>query len=213
MDAKEATHHLATIRKIMESATQLTVMPAKAALAGGILTLMGCGITRLELGTLNFDAMNHAHVSVRLFLIVVWAAVAILATGTDMVLAVLTARRCGQNPWYRFGKMAIYAMGPAVAVAGILTVVLALQKQWQLVPGVWMLLYGTALWTASVMSVRASKLLAFAFFLGGVLALFWLPDRALLLVGLTFGLGHIVFGIYLLATSRDGAVSRAVSFE
>ena len=80
---------------------------------------------------------------------------------------------------------------------------LALCGQWQMVPGVWIMLYGGAIWMASVMSIRAPRLLGLGFFIAGILSLFWASPIALIMIALTFGLGHIVFGAYLLVKFGD----------
>jgi len=203
MDANEAAKHLATIRRIMESATRLTVLPGRAAILGGLLALAGCGVTYWQMGSLDLAQINTLAASLRHRLICVWAAVAVLGIAMDVLMTVLTARKHGQRAWSRLAQMAAYTVGPGIAAGLFLTVALGMQGQWQMVPGVWMMLYGVALWMASVMSVRAPSVLGLVFFAAGALTIFWLSHVALLMVGLTFGVAHIVYGIYLLARFGD----------
>lgn len=203
MDAEEAAEHLARIRRIMESATQLTVLPGKAAIVGGVLCLAGCWVTYRLMGCCDFGRMRDLAPSVRMQIVGVWLGVAAAGLAVDIAMTVLSAGRQGRRPWTRLAQMAAYAVGPGVAAGIVLTVALVRRDQWQMVPGTWMVLYGGALWMASVMSVRAPRVLGVAFFVGGVAALLWASHVALVLVGATFGLGHIAFGAYLLARFGD----------
>ena len=70
---------------------------------------------------------------------------------------------------------------------------------------VWMLLYGTGVYTAGLFSIRAPRLLGLAFLLAGIAALFGFPDYGVISVGASFGLLHVVFGAYVLTKQRQGA--------
>ena len=203
MDVSEATQHLARIRKIMESATELTVLPGKAAIAGGVLALAGCGLTYHLTGSLDFGALDTIGRAVRVQVIGVWAVVAVVAVAFDILMTLRVAAGSGRTPWPRLAQMASYAMGPGIFAGTVLTIALAMRRQWQIVPGVWMMIYGCAVWTASVMSVRVPRSLGWFFLATGVLALFWAAPIGLLMVGIAFGLGHIVCGIYLLTRFGD----------
>ncbi len=203
MDADEAGKHLATIRRIMESATQLTVLPGKAAIIGGLLALAGCVVTYCLMGSFDFHVMKDFDQAGRLHVLAVWVAVAVLGLVVDVVLTNLAAKKHNRRPWTRLAQMGAYAVGPAVVAGVALTVALALCGQWQMVPGVWIMLYGGAIWMASVMSIRAPRLLGLGFFIAGILSLFWASPIALIMIALTFGLGHIVFGAYLLVKFGD----------
>ena len=198
MDPREAVEELTTIRRIMESASQLTVMPGAAAIAGGVLALAGCAGTYLVLGSLDLGRMAEVAAAKRLELIALWAALAALAVVIDIAVTVRLAKRHGASPWTRLGQLGAYIMLPALAAGLVLTLALGRLGQWQLVPAVWMLLYGSAVWTTSILSLRAPSSLGFGFFIAGVLTLFWAGPLGLIMVAFTFGMGHILFGVYLL---------------
>jgi len=203
LNAKEATEHLAAIRRIMESATQLTVLPGKAAIIGGLLALNACAVTRGIVGSWDFSAMSALHASIRMNLIVLWSATAAVGIAVDVALTVLAARKRGASPWSRLSQLAAYAMAPGIAAGTVLTLALGQTGHWGLVPALWMMLYGGAVWTASVFSVRAPGVLGAVFFAAGVATAFWLSSVSLLMVAATFGLAHIVFGVYLIAKFGD----------
>ena len=59
MNENEAVEQLATIRRIMESATQMTTLPGKAAVCGGVLALIGCGVSCWKMRSLDFAEMAN----------------------------------------------------------------------------------------------------------------------------------------------------------
>jgi hypothetical protein len=203
MEPREAVDHLATIRRIMESATQYTVLPGRAAICGGILALAGCAVTYGMMGSADFGALAMMTSAQRGTLFILWITIAVAAIAQDVAWTVARARRRGVNPWSRLAQLAAYAMAPGVLTGCALTIALARRGDFALLPGVWMMLYGGAVWMAGVLSVRAPKALGAAFFVAGVLTVFWLAPAALVILALTFGLGHIIFGIYLMARFGD----------
>jgi hypothetical protein len=198
MDANEAAKHLATIRRIMESATQYTVLPGRAAICGGLLVLVGCGVTYGLMGSLDFKAVSQMAAGRRGALIGMWVGIALAAVAQDIVWTLHLARRRGRNPWSRLAQLASCAVGPSIAAGCMLSVALGWRGEWQLLPGTWMMLYGAALWMVGTLSVRAPRALGLIFFLAGVVTLFW-AAVALVVLALTFGMAHILFGIYLMS--------------
>ncbi len=202
MDPKEAVEQLVTIRRIMESATELTVLPGAAAAGGGLLSLGGCVLTYTILHSFDFAQLGQASKGIRASVIALWVGIGLLGVVLDLVLVARRARRRGKNPWYRLGQLAARVMGPAVVAALAVSLALAFHNLWGLIPGVWMLLYGSAVWTTGLLSVHNPGALGLVFVGGGVAALLLAPAYSLLLVGLTFGVAHIAYGLY--ARSRFG---------
>ena len=203
MDQHEATENLATIRRIMESATQLTTLPGKAAICGGVLALAGCAVTFWQMRSMDFGAVAKLPEGTRATIIATWAVVAVATILIDIAMTVRLARRKGMNPWSRLSQLAAYAMGPGIAAATLLMVAFVARGEWQLVAPVWMMLYGTAVWMAGILSVRAPRTLGLVFFIAGALTLFWLTPWAVAMVALTFGAAHVAYGIYLIRRFGD----------
>ena len=199
MESKEALENLATIRKIMESATQLTVMPGAAAIAGGVLALIGCVGTYFAMRSVDFAQMAQMTTNKQLGLIGMWVGLGILAVVIDIAVSVRLAKKQDSNPWTRLGELTAYIMAPAFLAALIISIALWQRGEWRMAPAIWMMLYGVAIWMTSILSLRAPKVLGLAFFLAGVVTLFWAAPIGLIMVGCTFGLGHILLGAYLLA--------------
>ena len=203
MNENEAVEHLATIRRIMESATRMTTLPGKAAVSGGLLALIGCAVTYWKMRSLDFAEMAKLPPQDCHALVAMWALIAVAGIGINILLTLRLARRRGVNPWSRLAQLAGYAMAPALLAATALSVPLIGNGQWRLVAPTWMMLYGVALWMTGILSVRFPRTLGGVFFVAGVVTLFWAAPAALAMVALTFGLAHVVFGAFLISRFGD----------
>ena len=199
MNENEAVEQLATIRRIMESATRMTTLPGKAAVCGGVLALIGCGVSYWKMRSLDFAEMANLLPEDCRALVAMWALIAIAGIGINVLLTLRLARKRGVNAWSRLAQLAGYAMAPALLAATALSVALIGNAQWRLIAPTWMMLYGVALWMAGILSVRAPGMLGAVFFAAGIVTLFWAAPAALAMVALTFGLAHVAFGIYLIS--------------
>ena len=63
---------------------------------------------------------------------------------------------------------------------------------------IWMMCYGTGVYAAGLFSVRLPRLLGIGFIAVGAVGILFFAGYGLLLVALSFGLMHIVFGIVVL---------------
>lgn len=97
------------------------------------------------------------------------------------------------GPGRRFGLSFL----PPIVVGALLTIALHRVALFELMPGMWLLLYGTAVATAGAFSARIVPLLGVCFMVLGAVALFaptgWWP--AFMAVG--FGGLHIAFGLII----------------
>ncbi len=96
----------------------------------------------------------------------------------------------------------LFSFSPVFVVGMVVTVAFLQQGMVTLLPGVWMLLYGTGVVAAGAFSVRIVPVMGGAFIGAGALALFtpaW--NTALMIAG--FGVLHILFGV-LIARRHGG---------
>ena len=68
---------------------------------------------------------------------------------------------------------------------------------------IWMMLYGTGVYTAGLFSIRPPRILGLVLLAMGVVALLCFPQYGVVSAALSFGLLHIVFGIYILLKQRQ----------
>jgi len=208
MDAQKAARELTVIRQLMERPIRFSTMSGLAAIQAGLWALAGVVADWWVFS--GFDQWQKATIAG----MGVWAAVFI---GAFVGVVVLTRRReiAQGMPFWSPVKRRILAtiLPPFIAAIG-LTLAVALRSlhfaaqperaetllQWcvvqgMLIPAIWMLFYGAALWQLGQFSPVEVKALGGAFIAAGLAtALFWQwhPYWAM---GITFGGFHIVYGI------------------
>ncbi len=208
MDAQKATKELTVIRQLMERPIRFSTMSGLAAIQAGVWTLLGVTADR-------WIFRNNDFWKLTLVLgMAVWAAV----FGLSFLGVVLLTRRREkmQNmPFWSPVKRRILStiLPPAIAALGLSLAIyagvwegvekemyvsgepMAALGQWYLIPAIWMLFYGVALWQLGQFSPVEVKVLGGAFIAAGlVTALLW-QGEPYLTMGVTFGGFHIIYGI------------------
>jgi hypothetical protein len=95
------------------------------------------------------------------------------------------------------GRRFAWNVIPPLAAGGVLTLALAQSDLMHLLPGTWLLLYGTSVVTGGSFSVRPVPVMGLAFMLAGVLAFLSPPSWGNAFMAAGFGGLHIVFGIVI----------------
>lgn len=135
--------------------------------------------------------------------VLVWAAEAILA-GLVAVWFMYDKARSASLPLLSgSARKMLFSFTPVFVVGMVVTVAFMERGMTPLLPGLWMLLYGTGVVAAGAFSVRIVPVMGAAFIFVGCAALF-LPatwSTGLMMAG--FGGLHIVFG-YLIARRHGG---------
>lgn len=140
--------------------------------------------------------------------VVLWAMAAALGFGINFVVV---ARTYGVSPrqWERsLAFAALLDLIPAMVGGALLTGALICTDHIALLPGIWMVLFGTGVMASRRHVPRACAWIGFAYLLAGVVTLVALPGagalRADVMAG-TFGLGQFLLAIVLArgATSDD----------
>jgi hypothetical protein len=132
----------------------------------------------------------------------VWMAEALLSVAIGVFSTGLKARSAHLPLWNGPVRKFVWSIVPSLIVGALLTLVLLRADHHALLPGVWLLLYGTGVVTGGAVSVRIVPIMGLCFMLLGAVSLLvsvgW--GNALLMAG--FGGIHIVFG--LLIARRHG---------
>jgi hypothetical protein len=175
-----AMDNLRYIRQTIERAGSFTAVPG----IGGMLM----GSTALAAA---WAASRQGHGSVWL---AIWLGEALVAIAIGIVGAELKARRARLPLLSGPGRKFIAGFAPAMLAGAMLTAVLFRAGSIGMLPGTWMLLYGTGVVSGGWASVRVVPLMGACFMGMGAAALWWPGPAADALLAAAFGGLHIVFG-------------------
>ena len=190
------------IKNIMELASQHKVLPDWAAIIGGTLVLISTGITWRLTRSGEFGQIQFLPPLQKLFMAGLWTGSAAVSVLLYWRLAVMESLRVGVSPQARPTQLARQAMGPSILAAAVLTLRLIGDRNYDLISGIWIALYGVGLYNAALFSTEEPRLLGLLFILTGVAALLISPGADLWLTALSFGGYHIAFGTYVLCRKR-----------
>jgi hypothetical protein len=170
--------------------------------AGSFTALSGIGFMCVGLGGLATAVYAHglADPLARVWL---WLGDAALSVAIGLASTAWKARRAGEPLWS--GPFRKFALGfsPAVAVGGILTLVMLRDGQLDYLPTIWLLLYGAGLTAGGAFSVRVVPAMGACFLaLGAAAAVAPPPWTDGLLIAGFAGL-HLLFGA-VIARSYGG---------
>lgn len=183
-----AMDNLRFIRETMERATSFT------AISGWGLVVVGC--TALLAAALAPRQSPDGWLAV-------WLGDAVLAF---LIAGGTTVRkaRASKDPLFSMpGKRFALSFAPPMLVGAVLTAALYLGGRPALLPGSWLLLYGTGIVTGGAFSVRIVPVMGLCFMCLGALALFAPAAWGNWLMAAAFGGLHIFFGI-LIARRHGG---------
>jgi hypothetical protein len=208
MDRDEARARMQEIQRIMERATLWTLLPGTAAVVGGILVLIGCAVSYGMVRSLDFAEMLHLSINGQAVFCVMWFAIGVMGVVLEAILTARGAKRQGMSPRVRSARVAAFSLTPSVIVAMVLTVKFLIPaeprpEEVQYIVPVWMMLYGTGVYTAGLFSIRPPRILGLTFIAMGVVALLWFQEWGVVSAAMSFGLLHIVFGLYILRKQRQ----------
>jgi hypothetical protein len=208
MDRDEAQARMQEIQRIMERATLWTLLPGTAAVLGGVLVLIGCAVSYGMFRSLDFADIIGMSLSGQIAFCVMWFAIGVLGVVLEVAFTARSAKRQGISPPIRSARVAAFSLTPCVVVAMVLTVKFLIPVQpraeeIQYIVPVWMMLYGTGVYTAGLFSIRPPRVLGIVFIAMGIVALLWFQDFGVVSAAISFGLLHIVFGLYILRKQRQ----------
>ena len=195
MDADKAAHELTVIRELMERPVRYSTQSGLAGILAGLAATAGAALSQHVWW--RFELTRAVRVN-----FVLWTAVFVVALVGNLVLAGLRERRHGIPAWSRV-KMRILRtiLPPFIAAVGL---TLATVHHWHqsgidvqgwLIPAIWMLFYGLALWQLGEFTNIETRVMGLAFLLAGILSATFFQDYPHAALGVTFGGFHIVYGV------------------
>jgi hypothetical protein len=182
IDAR-AADHLRYIRETMERAAEFTAVPGWGGVAMGVTALVAAYFASRQVTAERW---------LSIWLIEAFVAVAIAAPA-----AATKAHRANAKLLSGPGRKFLLSFAPPIVVGGLLTYALSHAGLHALLPGVWLLLYGTAIVTAGAFSVRVVPIMGLCLMLLGAAALFVPRGMGDLFMAFGFGLVQIGFGVWI----------------
>jgi len=182
IDAR-AADHLRYIRETMENAAEFTAVPGWGGVAMGVTALIAAYIAARQ-------ATSRAWLTV-------WLVEAFVAVVIATSAAATKAHRADSPLFSGPGRKFVLSFAPPIVVGGLLTLALFQAGATDILPSVWLLLYGTAIVTGGAFSVRVVPVMGLCLMLFGAVALF-VPARwgDILMAG-GFGIVQIGFGWWI----------------
>jgi hypothetical protein len=225
MNANEAQARMLEIQRIMERATLFTLLPGAAAVVGGLMVLAGCAVSYGMIRSLDFADILYASPNNQVIFCLMWFAIGVIGLVVEVVTTTQAAAKYQLAPADRPLRVAAFSLTPSVVVAIVLTAKFLLPinaTAWQMllhwdfnmplmptaeeiqyIVPIWMMLYGTGVYTAGLFSIRPPRVLGVTFIATGIVALLCFPQYGVVAAALSFGLLHIVFGLYIVNKQRQ----------
>jgi hypothetical protein len=181
-----ALHHramdnLAFIRSTMEAAGAFTAVSGWGMVAVGILATATAIVAGFQPTILRW--------------LDVWLAAGAAALVIQLWAMLAKARHSDVSILSGPGRKFVLAVSPPVVVGAILTIVLYRVGAVEVIPGLWLLLYGAAVAAGGAMSVEIIPVMGLCFLTSGVLALVAPFAWRDWILGLSFGGFHVIFGL------------------
>jgi hypothetical protein len=180
---EHALDNIRYIREAMERAGAFTAVP------GWGMVMMGC----IAVAAAVVAPLQES----RRLWIACWLAAAFLAMMAGVAAMYRKARRGGTPLFGGAGRKFALSFLPAIMVGCILTLALVDDGRWNLVPAMWLLLYGAGVMSGGTYSIPLIPSMGACFAGLGTVALLAPPAWSNLLLAAGFGGLHIIFGFII----------------
>jgi hypothetical protein len=170
------------IRETMERSASFTAVPGWGQVAMGATALAAAWLAHLQRAPSNWVA--------------VWLGEAVLGASVALVATQRKAQRAGAPLTSGPGSKFVRTFLPPIAAGAVLTLALYFSGLARLLPGTWLLLYGTGVVTGGAFSVTVVRVMGMLFMLAGVGGLL-LPAWGDAFLAAGFGGLHILFGVLI----------------
>ncbi len=186
------------IRELMELAHEYRMLPGWSAIIGGTLCLVMCVFTYFHIWFLDLAYFKVLAPHSQIILASAWIFALVIAVIIQVISTIRTSKRLGIHPMPRPARMALLALSPAFLVGAVISVKMMIDEHLRYLPSLWIMIYGIGVYTAGLFSVRAPRVLGMCFIITGAIHMMFFPLYGLVFVALSFGLYHIIFGVYVL---------------
>ena len=182
IDAR-AADHLRYIRETMERAAEFTAVPGWGGVAMGLTAVIAAWIASRQTSPRAW--------------ITVWLLEAFVAVAIAAPSAATKAHRANSALFSGPGRKFVLSFAPPIFVGGLLTLILYHASLYSTIPGLWLLLYGTAIVTGGAFSVRVVPVMGMCLMALGAIALFAPSSWGNAFMAAGFGAVQIGFGLWI----------------
>jgi hypothetical protein len=179
-----AIEHLRYIREAIDASRTFTAVPGKGCIAMGLIALLAAALE----STTVLSA----------YWLAVWSTAAATAAPVGLSFMRSKARTEGLSLRLVVARRFFLTLAPAIVAGAILTVALTGVVGRETIAGVWLLLYGAAVFACGVSSIPVVMVAGAAFMVSGTIALLLPPAAAPVLLAVGFGGIHIALGTIVL---------------
>ena len=175
-DAKETLDY---IRRTMESASTYTAVSGWGLMVSGAVGLLATWLAWFR----------GVPADLR-----IWIPAAMISVAAASVANAMKARQINVPVWSGVLRRVFWVVVPVLVAGALLTFALETNETSQLLPGMWLALYGAGVAAGGTFSVRAIRWMGVVFRVLGAIALAR-PDLGLVMLGVGFGGLHIGAGL------------------
>lgn len=192
---------ISEIRSMMERSTKFLSLSGWAGIMAGIYALIGAYIA-YEIFYFNPDeiiytSFSEGRYSTGLTKVLLLAGIVFaLAIGTAIYFSNRRAIKRNEKLWNATSRRLLVNMAVPLGTGGILILILVSKGLMGLVAPMTLIFYGISLYVASRFTYEDIKILGFTQIILGLIGAYCI-GYGLLLWALGFGIGHIVYGIYI----------------
>ncbi|MBE3099816.1 MAG: hypothetical protein IMZ44_22090 [Planctomycetes bacterium] len=178
-----ALDNLQFIRETMERAGSFTAVSGWGQIIVGLIALVAAVVAS---GSATPEA------GVRIWLAAAVASVAVAACGMA-----LKARATHTPLFSGPGRKFVSSFSPPLVAGALLSLAVLRLGAFEWLPGIWLLLFGTAVMTGGAFSVRVVPIMGICFMAIGAVALLGPASLGNVLMAIGFGGLHLVFGVII----------------
>lgn len=175
-----AADNLAFIRETMARSTQFTAVPGYGGILMGVTACVAAYIATIQVGQLQSLA--------------VWGVEATLAFCIGLLAMWQKSKIAGQSLFSTPSKKFAMSFAPPMIMGGVIVLGLLRYGHYEEMAPVCMLAYGAAVVCGGAFSVRVVPVMGWCFIALGALAFLLPTNYGNLMMALSFGVLHIVFG-------------------
>ncbi|HVF29992.1 MAG TPA: hypothetical protein VNA22_03435 [Pyrinomonadaceae bacterium] len=178
-----AIDNLRFIRETMERSTHFTAVPGYGGMLMGVTAIVATYIAAQQATPRGW--------------LMVWLTEAFLAFAIGMLAMWQKSKIARSSLLSAPARKFAFGFAPAVICGVAITLGLWRYEQFELMPPVWMLLYGAAVVTGGAFSVRIVPVMGWIFMFLGAIAFTLPPVYGNYVLGSSFGVVHFIFGLII----------------